>query len=243
VFSCYLSIPAVIFKTEMAEGGKNPLLAGLNPNAAPYDMDSLIAAADGLQRNCRLPDFVIEKPEAWFKCMEAQLEDAKVVKSKEKYNKVLGKLPVHIIKELAPVTDNPSAFEVVAVVDCIWEMRGGNPAALPPLGNSSHQLNSSSSIVAATAVATTAATVAAMAATTTALEGATVAAPLLQGELCETMAALGPMVAAVAVAASMAAATWGQASVSTTTAMAAQLPDASHPASSLRETARPVAAT
>jgi hypothetical protein len=34
-----------------------------------------------------------------------------VVKSKEKYNKVLGKLPVHIIEELAPVTDNPSLFE------------------------------------------------------------------------------------------------------------------------------------
>jgi hypothetical protein len=30
---------------------------------------------------------------------------------KEKYNKVLKKLPVHIIEELAPVTDNPSAFE------------------------------------------------------------------------------------------------------------------------------------
>jgi hypothetical protein len=38
--------------------------------------------------------------------VEAQLEDAKVVKPKEKYNKVLGKLPVHIIEELAPVTDN-----------------------------------------------------------------------------------------------------------------------------------------
>jgi hypothetical protein len=38
-----------------------------------------------------------------------QLEDAKVVKSK--YNKVLGKLPLHIIKELAPVTDNLSGFE------------------------------------------------------------------------------------------------------------------------------------
>jgi hypothetical protein len=53
---------------------------------------------------------VIEKPEAWFKCVEAQLEDAKVVKPKDKYNKVLGKLPVLIIEELAPVTDDLSAY-------------------------------------------------------------------------------------------------------------------------------------
>jgi hypothetical protein len=64
-----------------------------------------------IQRDCRLPDFVIEKPEAWFKCVEAQLEDAMVVRLKDKYNKVLGKLPVHIIEELALVTDNPSSFE------------------------------------------------------------------------------------------------------------------------------------
>jgi hypothetical protein len=96
----------------MAEGGENPLLDSLNPNAAPFNMDGLIAAAAGIQHDCCLPDFVIEKPEAWFKCVEAQLEDAKVVKSKAKYNKVLEKLPVHIIEELAPVTDNPSSFEV-----------------------------------------------------------------------------------------------------------------------------------
>jgi hypothetical protein len=97
----------------MIEDGDNinPLLAGLNPNAAPFNMDSLIATADCIQRECRLPDFVIEKPEAWLKCVEVQLEDAKVGKSKEKYNKMLGKLTVHIIEELAPVTDNPSLFE------------------------------------------------------------------------------------------------------------------------------------
>jgi hypothetical protein len=33
------------------------------------------------------------------------------VKSKEKYNKVLGKLPVDIIEELALFTDNPLAYE------------------------------------------------------------------------------------------------------------------------------------
>jgi hypothetical protein len=53
-------------------------------------------------------DFKVEKPEAWFKCVKAQLEDAKVVKSKDKYNKVLGKLAVNIIEEMALVTDNPS---------------------------------------------------------------------------------------------------------------------------------------
>jgi hypothetical protein len=95
----------------MADGGENPLLAGLNPNAPPFNMDGLIAAAASIQRNCHLPDLVIKKPEAWFKCVEAQLEAAKVVKSKEKYNKVLRKLPVHIIEELALVTDNPSLFE------------------------------------------------------------------------------------------------------------------------------------
>jgi hypothetical protein len=97
----------------MGEGGSNTnlLLLGLNPNAPVFDMDGLIAAAANIQRDCRLQDFVIEKLEAWFKCVEAQLEDAKVGKSKEKYNKVLGKLPVHITVELAPVTDNPSLFE------------------------------------------------------------------------------------------------------------------------------------
>jgi hypothetical protein len=57
------------------------------------------------------PDFVIEKPEAWFKCVEVQLKDATVVKSTETYNKVLKKLPVHIIEELELITDNPSAFK------------------------------------------------------------------------------------------------------------------------------------
>jgi hypothetical protein len=109
--SCYLSFPVVIFKAEMAEGDENPLLVGLNPNAQPFNMDGLIATVAGIQRDCPLLDFVIEKLDAWFKCVEAQLKDAKVVKSKEKYNKVLGKLPVHIIEELALVTDNPSAFK------------------------------------------------------------------------------------------------------------------------------------
>jgi hypothetical protein len=84
--------------------------AGLNVNAAPFNMDGFICAAAGLEHECCLPDF-IKKPEAWFKCVEAQLEDAKVAKSKDKYNKVLGNLPVHIIEELAPVTDNSSAIE------------------------------------------------------------------------------------------------------------------------------------
>jgi hypothetical protein len=102
----------VIFKSDIAEGGAtpNPLLSGLNPNAPAFDMDGLIAAAANIQQDCRLPDFVIEKLEAWFKCEEAQLEDAKVVKPKDRYNKVLGKLPVNIVKELAPVTDDPSAY-------------------------------------------------------------------------------------------------------------------------------------
>jgi hypothetical protein len=97
VLSRYLS--AVIFKSDMADGGANTgtPLSGLNPDAPVFNMDGLLAAAANMQRDCRLPDFVIEKPEAWFKCVEAQLEDAKVVKPKDKYNKVLGKLPVHII--------------------------------------------------------------------------------------------------------------------------------------------------
>jgi hypothetical protein len=82
----------VIFKSNIAEdrANTNLLLSGLNPNALAFDIDGLIAAAAGIQRECRLPYFVIEKPEAWFKCVEAQLEDAKVVKPKDRYNKVLG---------------------------------------------------------------------------------------------------------------------------------------------------------
>jgi predicted aspartyl protease len=57
------------------------------------------------------------------------------------------------------------------------------------------------------------------------------------------MAALAPMVAVAVVAASTMAAMWGQASVSTTTPTATLLPDASHRASSLRETGRSAAAT
>jgi hypothetical protein len=51
-----------------------------------------------------------EKPDAWFKCVRAQLEDTKVAKTNAKY-KVLGKLPVHIIEEMAPVRDNTSGLE------------------------------------------------------------------------------------------------------------------------------------
>jgi hypothetical protein len=129
----------------MAEGGANtnPLMSGLNLNAPAFDMDSLIAAGANIQRDCPLPDFLIKKPEAWFKCVESQLEDAKVVKSKDKYNKVLGKLPVHIIKELAPVTDNPSGFEdpytelkhrlLVAYGRSKWE-KLGSLLSFPKLG-------------------------------------------------------------------------------------------------------------
>jgi hypothetical protein len=92
VLSRYLYFPVVISKAEMAEGDENPLLAGLSPNAQPFNMDGLIATAAGIQLDCPLLDFEIEKLEAWFKYVEAQLEDARVVKSKEKYNKVLGKL-------------------------------------------------------------------------------------------------------------------------------------------------------
>jgi hypothetical protein len=83
-------IPAFIFKSDMVDGGANTggPPPGLNPEAPVFNMDGLIAAAASLQRDCRLPDFVIEKPEAWFKCVEAQLEDAKVVKPKDRYNKV-----------------------------------------------------------------------------------------------------------------------------------------------------------
>jgi hypothetical protein len=57
----------------MADGGGNtgnPLL-GLNPDAPAFNMDGLLAPAANLQHDCRLPDFMIEKPEAWFKCVEA----------------------------------------------------------------------------------------------------------------------------------------------------------------------------
>jgi hypothetical protein len=108
LFSCLtFTFSSVFFKDDMADGNPPP---GLNPNAEAFSMDGLIAAATSLQRDCRLPDFVLEKPEAWFKCVKAQLEYAKVTKPKNRYNKVLGKLPVNIIEELAPVTDDPSAY-------------------------------------------------------------------------------------------------------------------------------------
>jgi hypothetical protein len=65
VLSRYLSA-VILFKSDMAEGGTNtnPLLSGLNPDAPVFSMEGLISAAANKQRECRLPDFIIEKPEA-----------------------------------------------------------------------------------------------------------------------------------------------------------------------------------
>jgi hypothetical protein len=99
------------------------------------------------------------------------------------------------------------------------------------------------------AVVATAVAMAGAAVTTTAPEEATMVAqaagiaPLLQGELFGMTAAPAPMVTAAVGAASTTAPTWEQASVSTTSAMAAPPPDASRPASLLREIGQPAAAT
>jgi hypothetical protein len=119
----------VIFKEKM-DGGEQQQPAGHNVNAAPFNMDSLIAVTTSIQYECRLLDFIIEKPQAWFKCVEAQLEDAKVIKSKDKYNKVLGKLPFHIIEDLGFRGYRAEAMPA----RCLWPLKVGEaglPAELP----------------------------------------------------------------------------------------------------------------
>jgi hypothetical protein len=51
-------------------------------------------------RNARLPDFSMDKPEVWFSMVEAMFEDCNVTNQKQKYNKVLYRLPVAVVESL-----------------------------------------------------------------------------------------------------------------------------------------------
>jgi hypothetical protein len=43
----------------------------------------------------------MDKPEVWFSMVEAMFEDCNVINSKQRYNKVLYRLPVAIMESLA----------------------------------------------------------------------------------------------------------------------------------------------
>jgi hypothetical protein len=82
----------------------------LNPEAPAFDMDAMAAAAAAAcamsTRNAHLPDFSMEKPEVWFSMVEAMFEDCNVTNSKQKYNKVLYRLPVAVMESLATLVSN-----------------------------------------------------------------------------------------------------------------------------------------
>jgi hypothetical protein len=71
----------------------------LNPDAPAFDMDAMAAAAVAAacaasSRDARLPDFSLDKPEVWFSMVEACFEDCNITSEKQRYNKVLYRLPV-----------------------------------------------------------------------------------------------------------------------------------------------------
>jgi hypothetical protein len=43
----------------------------------------------------------MDKPEVWFSMVEAMFEDCNVTNSKQRYNKVLYRLPVAVVESLA----------------------------------------------------------------------------------------------------------------------------------------------
>jgi hypothetical protein len=101
----------------MADAGDKSVrakqLAGtsaLNPDAPVFDMDAMAAAAAAAcavssQYAC-LRDFSMHKPEVWFSMVKAMFEDWNVTNSKQKYNKVLYRLPVAVVESLAKLVSN-----------------------------------------------------------------------------------------------------------------------------------------
>jgi hypothetical protein len=72
-------------------------------------MATATAAACALSScDARLPDFSMDKPEVWFSMVEveAMFEDCNITNSKQKYNKVLYRLPVTIVESLATLVSN-----------------------------------------------------------------------------------------------------------------------------------------
>jgi hypothetical protein len=82
----------------------------LNLEAPVFDMDGMATAAAAAcavsTRDACLPDFSLEKPEVWFSMVEAMFKDCNVTNQKQKYNKVLYRLPVAVVESLATLASN-----------------------------------------------------------------------------------------------------------------------------------------
>jgi hypothetical protein len=78
----------------------------LNPEAPAFDMDTMAAASAPSSRDARLPDFSLDKPEVWFSVVEACFEDCNITNEKQRYNKVLYRLPMAVVESLAALVGN-----------------------------------------------------------------------------------------------------------------------------------------
>jgi hypothetical protein len=88
----------------------------LNPEAPAFDMDTMAAAAAATacaasSRGTRLPDFSLDKPEVWFSMVEACFEDCNISIERQRYNKVLYRLPVAVVESLAMLVGNIGNFQ------------------------------------------------------------------------------------------------------------------------------------
>jgi uncharacterized membrane protein YgcG len=87
----------------------------LNPDAPAFNMDAMAAAAVAAasampSRDARLPDFSLDKPEVWFSMVEACFEDCNIMNEKQRYNKVLYRLPVAVVESMAALVANIGDF-------------------------------------------------------------------------------------------------------------------------------------
>jgi hypothetical protein len=68
------------------------------------------AACAASSRDARLPDFSLDKPEVWFSMVEACFEDCNITNEKQRYNKVLYRLPVAVVESLTTLVGNIGNF-------------------------------------------------------------------------------------------------------------------------------------
>jgi hypothetical protein len=73
-------------------------------------MDAMAAACAASSRYARLLDFSLDKPEVWFSMVEACFEDCNITNEKQRYSKVLYRLPVAVVESLAALVGNIGNF-------------------------------------------------------------------------------------------------------------------------------------
>jgi hypothetical protein len=93
----------------MANNGEKS--TALDLDAPAFDMEAMQAAASVAayavsSRDAHLQDFSMDKPEVWFSMVEAMFEDCNVTNSKQRYNKVLYRLPMAVMESLATLVSS-----------------------------------------------------------------------------------------------------------------------------------------